>query len=163
MSIDLREQIHKLSPIIGVWKGRGVAGFPTIQTSEYFEELEFRYIEPKAVIQFIQKTWYVNGDEKGNPLHWESGFIKALDNGSYQLSNSQDNGRVEVLTGSLSVLSGDAFHLSFQSKLFGNDPRLLKTSRDFYLDGNTLRFVMKMATRMTPEFQQHLESTLIMI
>ena len=51
-------------------------------------------------------------------------------------------------------------HISFESKYFGNGERMVKTTRDFYADDNSLRYIMKMETKNTPEFQQHLECTL---
>jgi len=157
----LREQIKKLSALIGTWQGRGVAEFPTIETTEYFEELKFEFVESDPAIYFEQKTWFINNAEKGAPLHFESGFILPKDNGIYEMNNAQNNGRTEVLKGNLSMFSGDTFHLALQSKSFSNDERMIRSSRDFYIDGDSMKYYVNMATQKTPEFRHHLEAALI--
>ena len=158
---NLREPIEKLSSLIGTWKGRGRAVFPTIQTTEYFEETRFEFVESDLALFYRQRTWYVKGDEKGAPLHWESGYILCKDEGDYILTNAQNNGRAEVLHGIASMFSGDTFHLALESKAFANDDRLVRTTRDIYVDDNALKYYVNMATKLTPEFQHHLEATLI--
>lgn len=156
--------IEKLSPLLGKWNGTGSAFFPTIHRTDYSEELEFSRIEKNHVIAYSQQTWYmVNLLEGAIPLHWESGYIKVLDDGSYQLSNSQDNGRVEVLIGNIMEDSSEIFHIRFESKHIGNDERMIRTSRDFIITGNILNYVLKMATKKTPEFQDHLKAELIKV
>lgn len=154
-------QIQRLSMLIGKWKGRGLAVFPTITRSEYIEELRFEFIETDPAIFYEQRTWHINGEEKGAPLHWESGYILYKENGDYELLNSQNSGRTEVLKGKIAIFSGDTFHLALESKSFSNDPRMIRTTRDIYVDGNELKYFQNMATQKTPEFQHHLEAALI--
>ena len=153
--------IEKLSPLLGLWKGSGNADFPTINSTDYWEELEFSRIEKNHVLTYTQKTWYRPVEtEETIPLHWESGYIKILDDGTCQLSNSQDNGRVEVLIGNI-ISDGETFHIKFESKHFGNDERMVKASRDFIVSGNALQYLVKMSTQKTPEFQGHLKAELV--
>ena len=153
--------IEKLTPLLGMWKGNGNANFPTIASTGYIEELEFSRIEKNHVLTYVQKTWYSpTAPLRDEPLHWESGYIKILEDGSYQLSNSQDNGRVEVLVGNIIIDDGVTFQIKFESKHFGNDERLVKTSRDYIVAGNTLKYLVRMATQKTPEFQDHLKAEL---
>ena len=154
--------IEKLTPLLGVWKGKGTAIFPTIIETEYIEQLEILRIEKNHVLSYIQKTWYKHAPEGEpvTPLHWESGYIKVLNGGLYQMSNSQDNGRVEVLIGNIIEDKSEIFHIRFESKHIGNDERMLRTSREFTITGNKLKYVLKMATQKTPEFQDHLKAEL---
>ena len=158
---NLREPIEKLSSLIGTWKGRGLAAFPTITQTEYFEETRFEFVESDLAIFYEQRTWYVKDDKKGAPLHWESGYIICKEEGDYVLSNAQNNGRTEVLHGAASMFSGDTFHLALESIAFANDERMIRTTRDIYVDDDALKYYVNMATKMTPEFQHHLEATLI--
>jgi len=153
--------IEKLNLLLGLWKGEGSAFFPTIKSVEYKEELEFFRIGKNHVLGYIQKTWY-NPFSPGwpMPLHWESGYIKVLNDGTFQLANSQDNGRVEVLAGNIIKNDGVTLLIKFSSKHIGNDDRIVKTSRDLIVEGNTLKYLMKMATQKTPEFQDHLKAEL---
>jgi hypothetical protein len=157
-----RDQIERLSCLIGSWKGRGIAAYPTIETTEYLEELDFEFVENDPSIFYNQKAWYVkDGSEKGEVLHLESGYIICKDKGLYELINAQNNGRTEVLKGLLSMFSGDTFHLAFESKEFSNDERMLKSGRDIYVDIDVLKYYVNMSTQRTPEFQHHLEATLM--
>ena len=158
----LRDQIERLSCLIGSWKGRGIAVFPTIETTEYLEELDFEFIETDPAIFYTQKTWHViNTAEKGAPLHLESGYIICKEQGYYELVNSQNNGRTEVLTGMLSMFSGDTFHLALESKGFSNDDRMIRSGRDIYVDMDVLKYYVNISTKKTPVYQHHLEATLM--
>jgi prenyltransferase beta subunit len=160
---NLREPIERIASIVGTWKGRGLATFPTIQTTEYLDEIKFEFVETDLALFFEQRTWYVKDNNKSTPLHWESGYILCKEEGIYVLSNAQNNGRTEVLSGSLSMFSGNTFHLALNSIAICNDERMLRTSRDIYVDGDALKYYINMATKITPEFQNHLESTLLRV
>jgi hypothetical protein len=115
------------------------------------------------VVWFEQRTWVQSSTEtNGSPLHWESGFIRPVEDGSIEISNAQNGGRVEVLKGRIDMaeyLKGTLL-MSFKSVLFGNDPRLVQTRRTFTLEDNTLRYLIEMATVRTPNLQQHLSASL---
>jgi len=153
--------IEKLDFLIGTWTGRGVADFPTIKRTEYFEELKFIPGEDNSVIFYELKSWTIDNGDRGSVLSWQAGFVIELEDGSFEMSNAQNNGRVEVLSGKLKACDDYIYNLSFESKVFGNDERLVKTSRDFYITGDEMKYTMFMATQMTPEFQKHLEGELV--
>lgn len=151
--------IKKLALLLGVWKGEGVAQFPTITTCPYREELRFESNGEEPVLHFEQKTWV---QATGAPLHWESGFIKPNDLGELEILNAQNSGRVEVLRGRIvsEEQNKNVLELHFESTTFGNDPRMLRSSRKFRCDGDMLHYIVSMATVKTPELQQHLSATL---
>ncbi len=151
--------IKKLAPLVGLWKGAGLAQFPTISACPYLEELRFESNGEEPVMHFEQKTWI---QATGAPLHWESGFFKPNDAGELEILNAQNSGRVEVLRGTVvsAQQSASLLALHFESVVFGNDARMLRSSRTFYCEGDTLRYVVAIATVKTPEFQQHLAATL---
>jgi hypothetical protein len=153
--------IEKLEFLIGTWIGKGTAIFPTIKTTEYFEELKFISDKDDSVIFYELKSWINNKGNKGSVLSWQAGYINELEDGSFEMNNAQNNGRVEVLKGCLKEKEYYPNHLSFESKMFGNDERMVRTSRDFYVNGDEMRYTMFMATQKTPEFQKHLEGELI--
>ncbi|MEK7728766.1 MAG: FABP family protein [candidate division KSB1 bacterium] len=151
--------IKKLAPLLGLWKGEGLAQFPTITTCPYLDELRFESNGEEPVLHFEQKTWV---QATGAALHWESGFIKPNDVGELEILNAQNSGRVEVLRGGIVVEEHlpNMLSLYFESVVFGNDARMLRSSRTFHCAGDTLRYVVAMATVKTPELQQHLSATL---
>lgn len=153
-------KIDKLSFLIGLWQGKGVAKFPTIETTEYLEELEFQPVGDEESIQFAQRTWYVENGAKGKPLHWEAGYIIAYENESFELLNAQSSKRVEVLKCEGLQFDNDNKLLHFDSKHFANDERMVKTTRDYNIQDSILKYEMNMATQKTPEFQVHLKAEL---
>ena len=157
----MRQPIVSLTSLVGTWKGRGLAVYPTIEATEYLEETKFELIEEERVMFFEQRTWHVESDRNGAPLHFESGYIIAKQDGTFELVNSQNNGRTEVMSGIISMFSGDTFHLALESKSFSNDDRMIRTTRDIYIDDNVLKYYVNMATKITPKFQHHLEATLM--
>jgi hypothetical protein len=160
---EVSANFAKLLPLLGVWRGTGNGKFPTIESFAYTEELKFESNSCEPLIHFEQKTWDQSSTESnGSPLHWESGFIRPVEDGSIEISNAQNGGRVEVLKGCIDMdeyLKG-ALRLSLESILFGNDPRLVQTRRTLTLKDNTLSYLIEMATVRTPQLQQHLEAVL---
>ncbi|HEV7376597.1 MAG TPA: FABP family protein [Pyrinomonadaceae bacterium] len=162
-SNEVSINLARLSPLLGIWRGTGRGKFPAIEAFDYTEELKFESNSCEPLIHFEQKTWVESSTEtNGSPLHWESGFIRPVEDGSIEISNAQNGGRVEVLKGRIDVkeyLKGILL-LSLESVLFGNDPRLVQTRRTFRLKDNTLSYLIEMATVRTPNLQPHLEASL---
>ena len=153
--------MQRLLPLHGCWKGRGAGDYATIEAFEYEETLRFEADSSYPLFHYEQKTRLLPSRD---PSHWESGFIRPLEDGSVEISNSQDSGRVEVLRGRLEAAGGqgDDLRIVFDNVVLGHDPRLVRTGRTLALSGDTLRYVVRMSTRTTPEpsFNQHLEATL---
>lgn len=160
---EISVNLARLSPLIGIWRGTGSGKFPTIEAFNYTEELKFESNNCEPLIHFEQKTWVQSSTESnGSPLHWESGFIRPIEDGTIEISNAQNGGRVEVLKGRIDLaehLRGTLL-LSLESVLLGNDPRLTQTRRIFTLKGDTLSYLVDMATVRTPNLQRHLEAVL---
>jgi len=97
--------------------------------------------------------------------HWESGFIRVLENGTIEISNSQDSGRVEVLQGKIELIENSDFKIEFNSIVLENDPRLVQTKRIFEISGNKFVYKKFMATHTTPtpNLMQHLQAELVRV
>lgn len=141
--------------------GRGIANFPTIEKTNYIEELEFSFIGDNETIMFDQRTWRIKDNEKSDPLHWEAGYIISNEEGNFDLLNAQNSRRVEIMTSKNVIADGNNLSILFESKYFGNDERMKMTSREFIIQNNSLLFLMKMSTTKIPELHLHLESKLI--
>ena len=148
----------RLHFLLGKWTGNGSGKFPTITSFNYTETLTFNFDGVNDLIQYEQRTWLTPNN---TPSHWESGFIKPVEGEEnvFEISNSQDSGRVEVLRGEYSRQNGSDI-LHFKMKLIQNDPRMVSSERIFTIQDNQLTYVKKMATQNTPEHQQHLQATL---
>lgn len=150
-----RQHIERLAPLVGVWRGTGTARFPTIETGVYREELRFDWNTHEALLHYEQRTWW----KEDEPLHWQSGFLIADEAGALTLSNSQNNGRVEVLAGSFSA-SPARLEIDLESRHFGNDPRMVASRRRFVLEGDRLAYEMSMTTTRVPALTPHLQASL---
>ena len=145
-----------LLKLLGRWEGEGTALFPTITEAAYIDTLTFSLDEPHDLIQYEQKTWR---KETQKQSHWEFGFIRQLDDGTVVLNNTQNNGRFEVMSSSLTPQPG-RFLLHFTTTAFSNDPRMVKAEREWRVEGDTLTYVQSMATQTVPDLQAHLRATL---
>ena len=149
-----------LSQLAGSWRGSGEGNYPTIERFEYDEILQFEFDPAYPLIHYEQRTRLRDGEAS----HWESGFLRWLEDGSIEISNAQDGGRVEVLRGALMPGEADGhFTLELRSDTFGNDPRLVETRRTIVFSGDRLVYRMEMSTHTTdtPRLLQHLEATLM--
>jgi len=128
---------------------------------EYEEHLRFEVNLAYPLIHYEQKTVLLPARQ---PSHWESGFIRVLESGAIEISNSQDSGRVEVLRGfmNLETLAEGELLIEFNHVVIAHDPRLVQTRRIFSLRGDVLRYQKFMSTHTTPQpkLQQHLEAVL---
>jgi hypothetical protein len=152
--------LSELEPIIGLWHGKGVAELNSVKAADYDEETSFEYGKNKDVISYIQKTWKTFHGTRIEVLHLESGFIRKNDNDAIQLSNSQGNGRVEVMELAKISKEENCLKLVFNSLLHGNDPRMLGTVREITLENGKFIYVMKMSTTMNKGLKIHLHAEL---
>ena len=148
-----------MEPFLGVWRGTGLAIYPTIETTPYREELIFTAHEGKPIAQVEQKTWRIHADQTETLLHWEFGFVRQVSDTIYEWINAQNNGRVEVLKGALSG-SADSWILDLHSVAFANDARMLQSTRHYQVDAGQLSYTMVMATQTHPTLETHLQATL---
>lgn len=152
--------LSELEPIIGIWHGKGIAELNSVKAADYDEETSFEFGKNKDVIFYVQRTWKTFHGKRIEALHLESGFIRKNESGIIQLSNSQGNGRVEVLElGKLSKTE-NGMKLVFNSLMHGNDPRMLATVREFTLENGKFKYVMKMSTTMNKGLKAHLHAEL---
>ena len=146
--------------LAGRWTGLGQGRFPTITSFAYREELVFRAHGRAALLHMEQITWLVqDGITDAYPQHWESGFLQVTEDGGLMLSNAQNHGRVEVLTGS-AALEGDQLVLTLRDAVLANDAPMRASTRVFRLAGNTLTYEMGMATDRVAALTAHLSASL---
>ena len=148
--------IHRL---LGKWAGFGTASYPTIETTQYREVLVFNEHPAKPILQIEQKTWRIHPDESESLLHWEFGFMTILADGTYQWTNTQNNGRSEILLCDCLVNDYD-FKMKFISTGFMNDPRMIAAERTLEIVGKDLYYTQAMTTQTVAEHQMHLQAQL---
>ena len=138
--------------------GEGHGGYPTVTSFDYLETLTFTQRDEKTLAyeQRTQKRY--DGTTEWLPSHWESGFLRRLENGDVEMTCAQI-GRTEVLIGS--VESADSMlRIHFVSKIITNDPRMVSSARTFEVVDNTLHYEAEMQTTAVDQLTKHLEITL---
>lgn len=153
-------ELEKLKFLLGKWEGTGEATYPSITNANYIEALAFDYDADKNIIFYTQSTKYLGGGKDGSTLHKESGFILESRTGGIDLSNSQGNGRVEVLKLTGYSEENDSIRAVFSSNCFGNDERMIETERVYVKRRNVLSYEMKMSTTRNYGKKTHLKAEL---
>ncbi|MCB0335557.1 MAG: FABP family protein [Bdellovibrionales bacterium] len=151
------DEMTLLLNFVGVWSGEGCGVYPTIRPFIYDEVLAFELDHDQTALHYVQKALV----RENRPSHMESGFMKVLPSGHIQLSNAQNGGRVEVLTGQIQEIKGGV-SLELFSSVLDNDPRMVQTHRVYTIVDNQLSYEAGMSTTTTdtPQLQNHLRAQL---
>jgi THAP4-like, heme-binding beta-barrel domain len=152
--------LSELEIMIGKWHGKGSAELNSVKAADYDEETQYEFGKNKEIIFYVQKTWKTFHGKRIEVLHLESGFIRKTESGATHLSNSQGNGRVEVMELAKTVRTDDSLKLVFNSLLHGNDPRMLGTVREYTFGNEKMKYAMKMSTTMNKGLKGHLKAEL---
>jgi THAP domain-containing protein 4 len=143
----------------GTWRGDGSGYFPTIEAFDYRETLTFERRDETTIFYEQRTEKRLRGQTAFLTSHWESGFLRALEGESLELTNAQSGGRSEVLMGAIELTDG-IIRLNFVSKALTNDERMVASMRTFEIENDTLRYQMKMRTTRVAELTPHLEAVL---
>ena len=142
----------------GMWSGEGRGYFPGVTSFDTRVTLIFTRRDEKTLAyeQRAQKRY--DGQTEWLESHWESGFIRSIENDVLELTSAQI-GRVEVLLGSIESLNAMS-RIHFVSKTITNDPRMVSSARTFELENDTLSYEMEMQTTKVIESTSHLKINL---
>lgn len=62
---DLHPALLGLLPYIGMWRGRGRGGYPTIEDFDYAQEVRFSH-DGRPFLHYESRSWIIDGD--GRPV-----------------------------------------------------------------------------------------------
>ena len=161
MTDELNISSQIFSRLEGTWRGEGRGEYPGVTSFDYRETLIFTRRDNKSLAyeQRAQKRY--DGQTEWLISHWESGFIRILENGTLEMVSAQI-GRSEVLIGSIETRAG-LIRIHFVSKTITNDPRMISSTRSFEPEGDTLRYEMAMHTTKVEQLTRHLKITLQLV
>jgi len=94
-------QLAPLSWLIGRWEGAGVGGYPTIDSFNFGQEIEFR-TNGKPFLAYVSRAWLL--DDAGNqvrPLATESGYWRPQPDGSLEVVLAHPTGFAEIWLGTI--------------------------------------------------------------
>ncbi|MEX1005321.1 MAG: FABP family protein [Acidimicrobiia bacterium] len=151
--MPLHPALDTVQFLIGTWRGEGSGRYPTIAPFDYLEEISFVPGPGKPFLAYSQRTWRAGSND---PLHSESGFLRALGSEEVELVISQPTGIVEVHVGTVRdttvTLQGSAFTTPTARPVSA-------TTRVIEVAAGTLRYELAMEAVDQP-LQHHLSATL---
>jgi hypothetical protein len=149
--------IARLAPLLGVWRGSGHGEYPTIDSFDYQEEIQFGHVG-RPFLTYRQRTRHA---ADGRSLHAETGYLRCAGPDRVELILAHPTGITEICEGSLSV-DDDGLHLDMGSTSIGLTTTakvVTALGRTFHVSGDTIDYTLRMAAVGQPE-QHHLAASL---
>jgi hypothetical protein len=151
----LHPNCEPLHGLLGLWRGEGQGGYPTIEPFAYGEEIRWGHAG-KPFLAYTQRTWAL---DDGRPLHAEAGYLRPQASGALELVMSMPTGHVEVSTGSWDGRTLDLLSTTITATPSAKAVTAVRRVVALDHDGQTLRYVLDLAA-VGQRLQRHLEAVL---
>jgi hypothetical protein len=157
LTADLPTPLVPLAWLIGRWEGAGVVGYPTIESVNFGQEVEFRH-DGRPFLHYPSQAWLLDDQgAKVRPLASEAGFWRPGADGDLEVLLSHPTGYVEIYVGSV-----DGPRVNLHTDLVARTPTAKEytaASRMYGLVEGDLMWVMDMAAVGQP-MQSHASAQL---
>ena len=149
---ELNPALKPVAFLLGTWRGEGEGQYPTIEPFRYREEIRFSH-NGKAFLIYTQRTEAIDTSQ---PMHGEAGYLRLVGDGRVEFVIAQPIGFAEI---SLGRVEGQRIDVECTS--VGRTPTakpVTSISRSLWLDGDALRYELKMGMEAVP-LARHLVAT----
>jgi len=139
VTVALHPSLESLARLVGTWTGSGHGEYPTIDPFDYDETVTFSHTG-RPFLAYAQSTAHA-GD--GRPLHVETGYWRLARPNWAEVVIVQPTGLTEVTEGAVA-----AGTIELRSSAMARTPtakEVTAVERDFAVDGDTLRYTLRMA------------------
>lgn len=116
--MNLHPDLTTLAFLLGTWSGQGRGDYPTIAPFTYTETVTYEHVG-KPFIAYTQRT---RGPE--GPLHAETGYLRAVPDGTVELILAQPTGIAEIGVGRV-----DGHTIEWESHWVGRAPTAKRVDR----------------------------------
>lgn len=147
IAVGLNPALAPVAFLLGTWRGEGEGQYPTIKPFRYREEMRFSH-NGKPFLIYTQRT---EAMETGQPLHGEAGYLRLVGDGRVEFVIAQPIGFAEISLGRV-----DGQRIDVESASVGRTPTakpVTSISRSLWLEGDTLRYELKMGMEGVPRVQ----------
>jgi THAP4-like, heme-binding beta-barrel domain len=154
---ELHPLLAPLRFLIGRWEGAGVVGYPTIESSNFGQEISFGH-NGKPYLYYVSRSWALEQDGTiGRPLAMETGFWRPQEDGVLEVVLAHSSGITEIYLGEV---TGTKIEMATDAVVRTASAKDVTAGRRLYgLIGLDLGYAYDMAAMGYP-LQSHLSAQL---
>jgi hypothetical protein len=144
IAMELNPALTPVAFLLGTWRGEGEGQYPSIKPFRYREEIRFTH-NGKPFLIYTQRTEAI---ETGQPMHGEAGYLRLVGDGHVEFVIAQPIGYAEISLGRV-----DGQRVDVECASVGRTPTakpVTSISRSLWLEGETLRYELKMGMAGAP-------------
>ncbi|HEX9094574.1 MAG TPA: FABP family protein [Candidatus Dormibacteraeota bacterium] len=155
LATELHPALTPVAFLLGTWRGEGEGRYPSIKPFRYREEIRFSH-NGKPFLIYTQRTEAIDA---GQPMHGEAGYLRLVGEDRVEFVIAQPIGYAEISLGRV-----DGQRIDVECASVARTPTakpVTSISRSFWLEGETLRYELKMgmggapaAPHLTASFQR---------
>ena len=144
LATELNPALTPVAFLLGTWRGEGEGQYPSIKPFRYREEIRFSH-NGKPFLIYTQRTEAI---DTAQPMHGEAGYLRLVGDGRVEFVIAQPIGYAEISLGRV-----DGQRIDVECASVARTPTakaVTSISRSLWMDGETLRYELKMGIDGAP-------------